>query len=106
MSSKHFDDDADMFIFKLKSEGIIDEAVFSLLIGTGDRQSKMTLGGFRDDFFEGQISWHQINPSSVYWQVRLSDFKIPLDTQEEIIIFDKQVDVIVDSGTSFFLMPE
>ena len=64
----------------------------------------MTLGGIREDFYEGDISWHSINPYSVYWQVKLNQFKFTTDS-EEVVVFDREFDVIVDSGTSFFLMP-
>jgi hypothetical protein len=67
MSSRHFDTDSDLFIMKMKSEGVINQAVFSMLIGTGNKQSKMTLGGYREDFFIGDMSWHTIDTNSVYW---------------------------------------
>ena len=36
LSPEHFEKEADLFIEKMKITGAIDEAVFSLFIGTGN----------------------------------------------------------------------
>jgi hypothetical protein len=47
MSPKRFSDDKDLFIAKMKKDGVIKEAIFSLMVGIGrDQPSKMTLGGY------------------------------------------------------------
>ena len=47
MSPKRFSDDKDLFIAKMKKDGVIKAAIFSLMVGIGRGQpSKMTLGGY------------------------------------------------------------
>ena len=39
--------ESDLFIEKMKKDGVIKQAVFSLMVGIGrDQPSKMTLGGY------------------------------------------------------------
>jgi hypothetical protein len=45
----------------MKESGAIDKAMFSLLIGTGEQQSKITFGGYDNELGTGTIKWHPIN---------------------------------------------
>ena len=105
MSPNHFEAESDLFIEKMKQTGAIDESIFSLSIGMNDQQSKITFGGYDlEDFATGPITWHNIDPYSVYWQVTMSEFHLkygPHDTRNQ----NYRRDVIVDSGTSFVLLP-
>ena len=68
MSPTHFDFESDLFIQKMKEAGAIDQAVFSLSIGMGDVQSKITFGGYDlETYATGAIKWHKIEFFSEYW---------------------------------------
>lgn len=56
LSPNHYENAADLFIEKMKKTGAIDEAIFSMSIGMGDIQSKITFGGYDlDKFAEGPV---------------------------------------------------
>ena len=47
MSPKRISPENDLFIAKMKKDGVIKAAIFSLMVGLGrDQPSKMTLGGY------------------------------------------------------------
>lgn len=46
LSPFEYDARSDLFIRKMQKSGVIDEAVFSMSIGMGDQQSKITFGGY------------------------------------------------------------
>ena len=46
MSPYHNSYEGDLFLLKMKETGTIDSAMFSLSIGMGDAQSKITFGGY------------------------------------------------------------
>ena len=56
--------DSDLFIEKMKKDGVIKQAVFSLMVGIGrDQPSKMTLGGYdlKQYAIPGQnLTFHEI----------------------------------------------
>jgi len=58
----------------MKEVGAIDESVFSLSIGMGDVQSKITFGGYDlDEYATGDINWHKIEPFSDYWELTMEE---------------------------------
>ena len=91
----------ELFIDMAHEQGVIDEKVFSLLIGAGDKKQAFTLGGYDlDRFAKSDLNWHG-SFSGEYWSVRLDGFKY---ADNEVTITHDEV--IVDSGTSYIIMPE
>ena len=74
MSPRHYETKSDLFIEKMKKTGAIDQAVFSMSIGMGDVQSKITFGGYDLERFatkNATINWHNIASGSHYWEIGL-----------------------------------
>lgn len=104
LSPNHFENAADLFIQKMKKTGAIDEAIFSMSIGMGDIQSKITFGGYNlEKFAKGPIQWHDIVYGSRYWEIGLKKIKFSNDIEEWSFGFRRG---IVDSGTSYTLIPK
>jgi hypothetical protein len=105
MSPNHFEEESDLFIEKMKEAGAIDQAVFSLSIGMNDVQSKITFGGYDlDEYATGAIKWHNIHMFSAYWEVNMVHLHFEIGGEKQYMFPGR--DLIVDSGTSFNLMPE
>lgn len=105
LSPYKFDPASDLFIAKMKEEGAIDTAMFSLSIGMDDRQSKITFGGYdTNQFATGPLTWHDISKSSIYWQLPLTHFEFSVGDKKFQLGHNRGL--IVDSGTSFLLMPK
>ena len=92
---------SELFIDRLKREGIIKDRVFSFMLGGTDEESKAIFGGYDMRFASENktISWNSL-VSTDYWTVGLSrvsfgEFNFKLSTSEAII----------DTGTSYILMP-
>ena len=98
---RSWDAQPELFIDKAYEQGVIDERVFSLLIGAGEKEQAFTIGGYDlESFAKSDLVWHQnANPS--YWSVKLDGFAY--DDQYISISHDE---AIVDSGTSYIIMPE
>jgi hypothetical protein len=63
----------------------------------------ITIGGFDEEqFATGPIQWHDIDHYTVYWKLPLNKMSINIDGEEWTT--GDQV-AIIDSGTSFNLMP-
>jgi len=63
----------DLFLVKMKETGTIDAAMFSLSIGMGTVQSKITFGGYDTSAFAtGPVQWHDIQPQSMFWKLSMS----------------------------------
>jgi len=102
----------DLFIMKMKSSGVIDKAIFSLMIEFHDSKSKMTFGGI--DLVNlaalgSKLVYHEIDEEQKWWtlplqKMTLSSSKQSLDNIDKYI-FGVNQKIIVDSGTSFLLMP-
>lgn len=104
LSPNHYENAADLFIEKMKKTGAIDEAIFSMSIGMGDIQSKITFGGYNlDKFAEGPIQWHDIVQGSRYWEIGLRKISFSNEIEEWSYGFRRG---IVDSGTSYTLVPK
>ncbi|CDW83892.1 eukaryotic aspartyl protease family protein [Stylonychia lemnae] len=92
---------SDLFIDKLFMNGIINERVFSISFGGQDEKSKIIFGGYDLKYArENQsLTWNTLVDIN-YWTLQLNSAKIgnyqfKLDTNK----------VIIDSGTSYILMP-
>eukprot|EP00347_Sterkiella_histriomuscorum_P006557 403352320 len=91
---------ADMLLDELQIQGIIQNRTFSILVDEQSLDSKMTLGGY--DFIkyaQGNLYWHKLM-SSRYWTLNLN--QVQLGTQNIQISANQ---VIIDSGTSYLLVP-
>lgn len=80
----------------------INLKVFSMAIASGGLQSRFTFGGYDSLKYGrqgGSIEWHSIHGNK-YWQINMSGVSIG---NSNIITSTNQV--IVDSGTSYLLMP-
>ena len=70
MSPNNVEDRGDLFLIKLKKDGIIDQAVFSLYIDLEDDNSKITYGGFNLAKYAqkgANLTFHEINRRSMHW---------------------------------------
>eukprot|EP00347_Sterkiella_histriomuscorum_P000125 403377076 len=97
---------ADLLINELYSQGSIDEKVFSLYIQPEEKNSKITIGGYDLESFVKpdqngvkKIYWHDLSNTN-YWTLGL----------KKAFYGDHQLqptvsNVIVDSGTSYMLIP-
>ena len=103
LSPNHYDASSDLFVEKMKKAGAIDHAMFSISLGVGNIQSKITFGGYDlEKFAKEPLTWHNLVKYSHYWEINLEKFTykgIGDDTQ----FVNKRI--IVDSGTSFILIP-
>ena len=69
----------------------------------------VTFGGYDlESYAKGPINWHYINQYSHYWELELKKMEYDLTYKNETTnTFDfSSKPLIVDSGTSFFLMPK
>ena len=88
----------------MKEVGAIDQAVFSLSIGMADVQSKITFGGYDlEKYATGDVKWHPIEYNSDYWEVNMVDMQFEIDGKKQFLFNNREL--IVDSGTSFNLIP-
>eukprot|EP00347_Sterkiella_histriomuscorum_P000579 403375303 len=92
---------SDLFIDKLYQNNIISKKMFSLSLGGTDEKSKVIFGGYDLRYAKDNqnITWNKLIDTN-YWSVRLNkakigDYVFMLDTNRAII----------DSGTSYILMP-
>ncbi|CDW85431.1 eukaryotic aspartyl protease family protein [Stylonychia lemnae] len=89
-----------MLMDQLKIHRMINQTVFSLLIDENSLVSKMTIGGY--DFMKyskGNLYWHKIL-NNKYWTLPINQISIGNTKINQIA---KQV--IIDSGTSYLLVP-
>jgi hypothetical protein len=104
LSPKRTSSEDDLLIGKLKKDGVISQAIFSLMVGIGRNQpSKMTLGGYdmKEFAVPGQnLKFHKIVPDSFYWMVSLQ--RVTLSNSS--LTLGQNRNIIVDSGTSYLTM--
>lgn len=75
LSPKRMEHNADLFVEKMKQGGAIEDAIFSMSIAPGDKQSIITFGGFsEEDYATGPLKWHSIDPYSNYWILKMNRF--------------------------------
>jgi len=81
----------DLFIIKMKESGVIEKAVFSLMIELDNNKSKMTFGGIdlaKMAALGSKLNYHNIDPENMKWwtlkleSMTLSGTKKALETQE------------------------
>ena len=103
----------DLFILKMKESGVIEKAVFSLMIELTDDKSKMTFGGIdlaNMAALGSKLVYHNIDQSSKkWWTLRLQNMTMEGKSSKidySKLVFGEDKKIIVDSGTSFLLMPK
>lgn len=91
---------AELVIDELYKQGAIDEKVFSIQVGDLYEPSKITIGGYDvEKYAKENITWHNLT-NKRYWTIDMDSVKIG---EEDLILTTHKV--IVDSGTSYLLMP-
>ena len=87
-------------IKEMYNQGVIDEKVFSIQVGNNDEQSKITIGGYdTEKYAKENITWHNL-ANEVYWTIDMDNVSLGNSTLDI-----ETRHVIVDSGTSYLLMP-
>lgn len=100
MSPTHHDEKGELLIEELYNQGEIDARIFSMQIGDLNEESVITLGGYDlERYAKGDFTWHDLANKN-YWTLNMDSVTLG---GEELDI--ETTDVIVDSGTSFLLMP-
>jgi len=75
--------------------------MFSFLIGKGNRDSKLLIGGYDEEYFNlTNLTWHDIKQDKLWWAVNLDSIYLG---EEKLEITTKQA--IVDTGSSYILAP-
>lgn len=100
----------DLFIIKMKEAGVIDKAVFSFLIDVKNDRSKMTIGGIDMSLAapNSTLNYHKINNGSMHWLINITKMEMSGAKNADNYTkypFGQDKPAIVDSGTSFLLMP-
>jgi len=101
----------------LKKEKVIDEAVFSIAVNRNHKnESKATFGGYDMEKYaqpEAELEWHDVLKVHVgFWLFKLTDLTLsnslnPMAEKEYVFGNNaKENYMIVDSGTSFLMMPK
>ncbi len=91
-----------MFVEKLYNEGVINRKMFSFSLGGTNEPSKIIFGGYDLQYAQDNqtITWNNLVNDN-YWTVRLVDAKLG-DNQFKL----KTNKAIIDTGTSYILMPQ
>lgn len=101
------DDRPDLFLDLAKEQGAIDQRIFSLNFSGDHTVSYVTLGGYdTSQYAVEELTWHK-NLSENFWSVQLDEVKFG-DTilQQNSSVTHKKLESIVDSGSSYLLLPE
>ena len=103
----------DLFIIKMRDSGVIKKAIFSLMIELINNNSKMTFGGIDLENMAALgsvIQYHPIVNNTIHWTLILEKMTLSSSTLKNPMLsnyeFGKNKSIIVDSGTSFLLMPQ
>ena len=95
----------------MKDNNAIQEKVFSFMVGKKDQESKMTWGGYNLKKFlnpGSSFKFHELNKESMFWMIKLDHISLS-DTVHPAVDkeykFGNQSGLIIDSGTSFSMMP-
>jgi len=93
---------SELFVEALHSQGVIHEKIFSMIFGKDNEESKIIFGGYNPAYAkQGHfLTWNPLI-SKNYWTVRLVGVSMGFD---EVPI--KSTSAILDSGTSYVLMPD
>lgn len=101
MAPSSQNDGADLMVQKLYDQGVISQNVFSFQVGTVDGTSHVTIGGYDVEEFsiEKELTWHNLI-NNFWWTLGLKGVQVG---GKDIGVTTKQV--IIDTGTSYALMP-
>ena len=106
MSPTDANENGDLFIVKMRDSGVIEKAEFSLFINLEENNSSIQFGGYDLNKYAlpgSSMTFHEIEDNADHWQ-------LTLDSMSLVGVNDFSVGegrkIIVDSGTSFLLMPE
>ncbi|CDW90538.1 eukaryotic aspartyl protease family protein [Stylonychia lemnae] len=92
--------DAEMLLDELFDQGMIHNRLFSLFLVSGNGESKITIGNYDlQKFARSEISWHPLS-SLNYWTLTLKSAYFGDEKLKPTV-----KNIIVDSGTSFLLVP-
>ena len=94
---------ADLVVQKLYEQGAIPENIFSFQIGALDEKSVVTIGGYDVERYAKEnetLVWHNLT-NKFWWTLRMDG--VSLDGEDLQINTNK---VIIDTGTSFTLVPK
>lgn len=94
----------DLFVNVAFEQGAIDEKVFSLYFAGDFDLSYFTVGGYDvEEFAVEDVTWHK-NKGHDFWSVSLEG--VQYGQGEDALIYEGHVSAVVDSGSSYILMPE
>ena len=80
---------------------MIDEKIFSFVVGDGNMDNYFTIGGYDlQSYARGDLHWHKLKDPK-RWSVNFTGLKIG----EQRIYASTHIGM-VDSGASFLMMPE
>lgn len=100
---------SDRFILKLRDAGLIERAVFSFMIDLSGDRSKMALGGYDLEAMAApgqRLTFHPIIDGSSHWTLNMTSIYIHYKANHTAFIkYSRGVRALVDTGTSFLLMP-
>jgi len=100
------DERPDLFIDLAYKQGVLDEKVFSLNFAGDFEVSYITLGGYDvAEFAVEELTWHP-NLGLYFWAVQLDSVKFGTDPAIKFADTRTQTTAVVDSGSSYILMPE
>ena len=104
------DERPDLFIEKAYEQGEISNRVYSLAFAGDFEDSYVTFGGYdTSEFAVEDITWHD-NIGKYFWAVELNQVRYGNDTIAEYgdsySWFDSYAECVIDSGSSYILMPE
>lgn len=93
-------DKSELLVEELGDQGILKRKVFAFLIGTGWDISTAQFGGYKPGYAKEEIKWHYtVNP--YYWSLSLKGAWL-----NGVSLKTKARQVIIDTGTSFTLIPD
>lgn len=82
------------------NQGVIPERIFSLQVGDLNETSVITIGGYNTTrFAKEELVWHNVT-NKFWWTLNLDS--VSLNGQDLEL---ETKNVIIDTGTSFTLMP-
>lgn len=73
--------------------------MFAFNIGKSPRNSSFSIGGYNDDYFNAEkLTWHDITRDH-HWMIEMTSAKLG-----DLVIPTKATELVVDTGTSYFLV--
>ena len=95
-----FEPDAELFIEVAYEQGVIDEKIFSLLVGDGHKENFFTIGGYDlESYATSDLTWHDL--------IEYDRWSVNFDA---MLVGDDRIEAtsrlaFIDSGASFIMMP-